>query len=43
MVEWFKNLSEGWQTAIFGAGVVVALAFIGALAAFFKWIIKMFF
>ena len=40
MVEWFKNLSEGWQTAIFGAGVVVALAFIGALAAFFKWIIK---
>ena len=28
MVEWFKNLSEGWQTAIFGAGVAVALAVI---------------
>ena len=23
MIEWFKNLSEGWQIAIFGAGVPV--------------------
>ena len=34
MVEWFKNLSEGWQTAIFGAGVAIALAAIGLL----KWL-----
>ncbi|HUU15743.1 MAG TPA: hypothetical protein VMW72_01225 [Sedimentisphaerales bacterium] len=38
MVEWFKNLSEGWQTAIFGAGVAVALAVIGGLFALFKWL-----
>lgn len=35
MVEWFNNLSEGWQTAIFTAGVAVALAVIGGL---FKWL-----
>ncbi len=39
MVEWFKNLSEGWQTAIFGAGVAVALAVIGGLFALFKWLV----
>jgi len=38
MVEWFKNLSEGWQTAIFGGGVAVALAVIGGLFALFKWV-----
>jgi len=40
MIECFKNLSEAWQTAIFGAAVAVALAFIGALAAFLKWIFR---
>ncbi len=39
MVECFKNLSEGWQTAIFGAGVAVALAVIGGLFALFKWLV----
>ena len=39
MVEWFENLSEGWQTAIFGAGVAVALAVIGGLFALFKWLV----
>jgi len=38
MLEWFKNLSEGWQTAIFGAGLTVALAAIGGLFALFKWL-----
>ena len=38
MVEWFKNLSEGWQTAIFGAMVAVALSFIGVLFALSKWL-----
>jgi hypothetical protein len=36
MVEWFKNLSEVWQTAIFGAAVAVALAVIGGLFGLFK-------
>jgi len=34
IIEWFKNLSEGWQIAIFGAGVT----FIGGLFALFKWL-----
>ncbi|MBW8041598.1 MAG: tetratricopeptide repeat protein [Planctomycetes bacterium] len=34
MIEWFKNLSEGWQIAIFGAGVT----FIGGLIGLFKWL-----
>jgi len=38
MVEWFNNLSEGWQTAIFGAAVAVGLAVIGGLFALFKWL-----
>ncbi|MCJ7691894.1 MAG: tetratricopeptide repeat protein, partial [Sedimentisphaerales bacterium] len=38
MIEWFKNLSEGWQIAIFGAGVAVGLAVIGGLFALFKWL-----
>jgi tetratricopeptide (TPR) repeat protein len=37
MLEWFKNLSEGWQTAIFGAGVTLALALVGGLFTLFKW------
>ena len=40
MIEWFKNLSEGWQTAIFGAVVAVGLAVIGGLFAFFKWLFR---
>jgi len=40
MLEWFKKLSEGWQTAIFGAGVVVALAVIGGLFALLKWLFR---
>lgn len=35
MIEWFKNLSEGWQIAIFTAGVTVGFAIIGGL---FKWL-----
>jgi len=40
MVEWFKNLSEGWQTALFGAGVVVGLAAIGGLFRLFKLLFR---
>jgi len=40
MVESFKNLSEGWQTAIFGAGAALALAVIGGLFALFKWLVR---
>jgi len=39
MIEWFKNLSEGWQTAVFGAVVTVGLAVIAALFTLFKWLI----
>lgn len=39
MIEWFTNLSEGWQIAIFGAGATVALMVLGGL---FK-LIKLFF
>ncbi|MBW8036728.1 MAG: tetratricopeptide repeat protein, partial [Planctomycetes bacterium] len=35
MVEWFKNLSEPWQIAIFGAGITVALFAVGGLI---KWL-----
>lgn len=38
MVEWFKNLPEGWQTAIFAAGVTVGLAATGGLFGLFKWL-----
>ena len=38
MVEWFENLSEGWQTAIFGAGVAVGLVVIGGLFGLLKWL-----
>lgn len=31
MMEWFKNLSEGWQTAIFAAAVAVFIATIGGI------------
>ncbi len=30
-MEWFKSLEIGWQTAIFGAGVAIAIAVIGGL------------
>lgn len=36
MVEWFKNLSESWQIAIFGAGVTVGLAAISRLIVLIK-------
>ena len=39
-VEWFKNLSEGWQTAIFGAVVAVGLAAISGLFVLFKWLFR---
>ncbi|MHC4475661.1 MAG: tetratricopeptide repeat protein [Planctomycetota bacterium] len=31
MLEWFNKLSEGWQTAIFGAAVAVGLTVIGGI------------
>jgi len=34
LVEWFNNVREGWQPAIFAAGVAVGLAAIGL----FKWL-----
>jgi tetratricopeptide (TPR) repeat protein len=34
IIEWFKNMSEGWQIAIFGA----AVTFVGGLFALFKWL-----
>jgi len=40
MIEWFNGLSEGWQIAIFGAGVAVALTVIGWLSGLFKWLYK---
>jgi len=40
MIEWFKNLSEGWQTAIFGAVVAVGLTVIGGLFALIKWLFR---
>jgi tetratricopeptide (TPR) repeat protein len=36
IIEWFKNLSEGWQIAIFGAVVTVSLAAIGGLFVLIK-------
>jgi hypothetical protein len=38
MVEWFNNLSEAWQTTIFGAVIAVALAVIGGLFKLVKWL-----
>jgi tetratricopeptide (TPR) repeat protein len=38
MIEWFDNLSEGWQTAIFGAGVAIVLAATGWLSGLYKWL-----
>jgi hypothetical protein len=38
MLESFKNLSEGWQTRIFGAGVAVGLAVVGGLIKLIKWL-----
>ncbi len=36
MLDWFKNLSEGWQIAIFGVGVSVVLFVIRSVYRFFK-------
>jgi len=35
MVEWFKNLSEGWETGVFAGGVAVHLAVIGGIIKYF--------
>jgi len=38
MIQWFKNLSEGWQIAIFGAAVTVGLLVVGGVFKLFKWL-----
>jgi tetratricopeptide (TPR) repeat protein len=40
MIEWFKNLSEAWQTAIFGAGIAIAIAVIGGLFKLFSLFLR---
>lgn len=40
MIEWFKNLSETWQTAIFGACIAIAIAVIGGLFKLFSLFLR---